>query len=102
MRLSSSGHAYFLREQDIDSDDKDEIRKKCDIDIEVEAKKRDNEIKLENNFDIDLGFENNRNISINGSMENEEKSPPNTPISSQLNLDKLQINDECKKMKYNY
>lgn len=96
MRLSSSGHAFFLRDPDIDTENtKEIIRKKSDTDIEVENKKRNNEIQLANNFDINIGLGNNNNSCMHSSFENEEKSPPNTPNSIEPNFDNLNINDEC-------
>ena len=94
MRLSSAGHAYFVRESHEQSYSEEITIKKNETNSEVVMIKKDeNEIKIENNFNIDLGIDNCPH-SIN-QLESEDKSPPNSPNTCEDNLENFLIIDEC-------
>jgi hypothetical protein len=93
MKLSSSGHAYFLRETE-SSEIKEIGKKKSDLNPEVIEKNTDEQINLGNNLNSVKKLNNNANNSIR-SIDFEEKSPPNSPETRENKLNMLDINDEC-------
>ena len=93
MRLSSAGHAYFVREFQEQSYSEEIPNQKNKINSEVIIKKEENEFKIENNFNIDLGIDNNRD-SIN-LFVSEDKSPQNSPKTCENIVENLLISDEC-------
>lgn len=101
MKLSSSGHAYFLRETSTITESSELNQtgnKKSDLNPEVIENNTNEQIDLENNLNSDKKSNTYANNSIN-SPDCEDKSPPNSPETNENKLNILDINDECK---YNY